>query len=67
MIEKILHAIIEDLGVTGVLIVGFFCVQYYATKKICAFLRYYNHQSDRIIELLEKMIDLWEYKPGGKI
>jgi len=44
MIETILHQIIKDLGATGVLIVGIFCVQYYATKKICKDIRYLNHK-----------------------
>ena len=62
MIEKIMHQIITDLGATGVLIVGIFCIQYYATKKICKDLKALNHKTTEINQTLQTLGALLERK-----
>lgn len=66
MIEKTLHLIIEDLGATGVLIVGIFLIQYGATKKICSHLKILNHKSTAITQKLDEILDYWKHKLGDK-
>jgi hypothetical protein len=67
MIETILHQIIKDLGATGVLIVGFFVVQYFTTKKICKHLRILNHKSTEINQTLQYIGAFLERELYGKM
>jgi len=67
MIEKILHQIITDLGATGLLIVGIFVIQYYATKKICKDLRTLNHKSTETNQILQHIGAFLEREVYGKM
>lgn len=67
MIEELCHQIITELGATGVLIVGIFAIQYYATKKICKDLKELNHKTTEINQTLQAIGAFLERAVNGEM
>lgn len=55
MIEKILKQIIDNLGATGLLVVGLYFVLYRPLNLMSRHLHHINHELEKVIALLEKL------------
>lgn len=55
MIEKMLTTIINELGATGVLVVGLYFILYKPMKKISSSLETMNHNSAKLINCLDNL------------
>lgn len=55
MIEKILKQIIDNLGATGILVVGLYFVLCRPLEKMSRHLHHINEELGKVISLLEKL------------
>ena len=62
MIEKFCILIIEELGPTGLLVVGLYIVLGKPLKKIADHVAIINGEGTKIIELLNRVIQIWNGK-----
>jgi len=62
MIEKICIMIIEELGPTGMLVVGLYFVLGKPLKKIADHVANINDEGSKIIDLLNRVINIWNGK-----
>ncbi len=62
MIEKICILIIEELGPTGLLVVGLYIVLGKPLRKIADHVATINGEGAKIIELLNRLIHIWNGK-----
>lgn len=56
MIETFLEKLIEELGATGVLVIGLYFILYRPLKSMVHYLRKINEELKNIIQLLEHRI-----------
>ena len=62
MIEEICILIIKELGPTGLLVVGLYIVLGKPLKKIADHVATINDEGTKIIELLNRVIHIWNGK-----
>ena len=62
MIEEICILIIKELGPTGLLVVGLYIVFRKPLKKIADHVAIINGEGAKIIELLNRIIQIWNGK-----
>ena len=62
MIEKLCIMIIEELGPTGLLVVGLYIVLGRPLKKIADHVANINDEGSKIINLMDKIIRIWNGK-----
>jgi len=62
MIEKLFIMIIEELGPTGLLVVGLYIVLGKPLKKIADHVANINDEGSKIIDLLNRVINTWNGK-----
>jgi len=66
LLDWILKMVINELGPVGLLIVGLYWVLGQHLKKICRHIETINHNSTKVIELIERCADRICDKIDGK-